>query len=77
MMRPKAKSKDQLIEELEEENIKLVRGYCDLKLHSIELERRNDDLGQELSEVRERYADLLERYIKTMERMVRIDEQRE
>ena len=75
-MRPKTKSKDKIIDELEDRNIELFKSYCDLKLHNFKLESQNKDLEQELSEERERYADLLEWCIKTMERMVRINEQR-
>lgn len=58
-MRLKVKSKDDIIDELEDRNIELFKSYCDLKLHNFNLESQNKDLEQELSEVRERYADLL------------------
>ena len=76
-MRLKAKSKDDIIEGLEAENLELSIRCCDLKTRITKLESQNKDLEQELLEVRERYADLLDRYIKTMERTVKIDEQRD
>jgi hypothetical protein len=75
-MRPKTKSKDQLIEELEAEKLELAKKRSDLILLNISMEGEIGELRAELEAERERYADLLERYIKTMERMVRIDEQR-
>lgn len=75
-MRPKTKSKEQLIEELEAENLELAKRCCDLKIVKHNLGDSIRALEAELEAEKERYADLLERHIAMMERTVRINEQR-
>lgn len=75
-MRSKTKSKNEIIEELEDESFRFAQDCIELKIKSLKLESEIEKLRAELEAEREKYTDLLERYIKTMERTARIDEQR-